>query len=467
MTEIKVEEFENLFLSKYIRNEEFRQKCLDKTDVSIFRDFDNKTIVKEFFSFYNKQNRFPTIRELVQENNSIVEKVKELVKIDIEQYKDDYFIDQTEKWLKQQYIWHDIEGFVSDIKEAEENGKFGIDKNQDFHVKIQEHMNISLNNDIGLEVFGNEEKIYDSLHSDYTYTTFGIEEVDQALGGGVTNGTLSIVLGGVNVGKSLTLCSWASHCIQQNKKVLYVTLEMSEFKTAYRIIANTLDLSIKGMKTLSKEDFINTFKRSKEKLKDKMFIKQYPTKNGSVAQVRNIVKEFKEKKNIEFDVIFVDYLELMKMSYKSNDSKHEQEQIKSEELRGLAGELDIPIITVAQVNRAALTKTDLDMSDMGSSIGPVKTCDYLLALTQDEDMKEGNEYQIRVLKNRDDERPNSNIMINVNYDRMRLFKLSKEEQSALEREIVAKAIIKNDKRNQKQNKDDFSKGNFDDGSITL
>lgn len=261
-----------------------------------------------------------------------------------------------------------------------------------------------------------------------------------------------------NLGKSLIKCSLSTNSLLQNKNVLYISLEMSEEKISERVLANTFDIDLNDLKMLDKNKFMLKMEEMNNKTRGNFYVVAYPPKSVNANRIRNILKELKTKKKFEPDIIFVDYMGLMSpnASRKTDNSYSEQKTI-SEELRAVAVEYGLPVVSAVQTNRGGFGNAELDMTDIADSIGTVATADIIFGVTQTQEMREAGRYTFLLLKNRYGENKKK-CYIGVNYPRMRIYdieednkKTSKDINSNIDDadDIVA-TLMKQDKKNQKK-----------------
>ena len=237
-----------------------------------------------------------------------------------------------------------------------------------------------------------------------------------------TNGISSHNTG---VGKSMAMCHMAAHNLMCNHNVLYITLEMAEERIAQRIDTNLLDIPVDDLLLLSKNDYIKKMEKVKETTKGKLIIKEYPTASAGSGHFRHLLTELKIKKNFVPDIIYIDYLNLCVSSrIKSGSQVNTYSYIKSiaEELRGLAVEQELPIMTATQSNRGALNSSDIGFENTSDSIGLPMTVDFMIALISTEELEDLNQIMIKQLKNRyGDPSVNKRFVVGVDRSKMRLY----------------------------------------------
>jgi replicative DNA helicase len=272
------------------------------------------------------------------------------------------------------------------------------------------------------------------------------------LGGGFYEKTLTVFLGMTSIGKSLIMASLATNCVMNNKNVLIVTLEMSEQKYAHRIIANAFDTNIYNLKDIPKEDYERRCKAIQNTFKSRLKIKQYSPKSVNANNLKYLLRELKLKKKFVPDILFIDYLEIMRAN-NSNKTDNTFSEIKkiTEDIRGIGVEFDIPVISAVQTIRSAFGSPDLELKDVSQSIGVPQTADVVIGITQPDDFKRRGKYVWFLLKNRDGE-SGKKLIMDVDYGKMRVTEdteSNKEEPQKDSMTIVQNILKKSDEITKK------------------
>ena len=264
---------------------------------------------------------------------------------------------------------------------------------------------------------------------------FDLEFFNKITEGGLPNKTLNIALAGTGVGKSLFMCHMAAACISQGKNVLYITLEMAEERIAERIDANLMNVPIQDLKDLPKKMFEDRVEKIKNKIDGKLIIKEYPTASAHAGHFKALLQELKLKRSFSPDIIFIDYLNICTSSrFKAGSSANSCTIIKSiaEELRGLAVENDLPIVSATQTTRSGYANSDVDLTDTSESFGLPATADLMFALISTEELEAQQQIMVKQLKNRySDPTSNKRFMVGVDRSKMRLFDLAPEVQQTI------------------------------------
>jgi replicative DNA helicase len=298
---------------------------------------------------------------------------------------------------------------------------------------LQEALAISFDDHIGHDYLNDYEDRFDSYHRKEDKISFDLEYFNKITKGGIPNKTLNIALAGTGVGKSLFMCHFAASVLLQGKNVLYITLEMAEEKIAERIDANLLNINIKDIETLPKMMFDSKINSIAKKTQGTLIIKEYPTASAHAGHFRALLNELSLKKSFRPDIIFIDYLNICGSSrYKSNFSVNSYSYIKAiaEELRGLAVEANVPIVSATQTTRSGFSSSDPDLTDTSESFGLPATADLMFALISTEELEQLGQIMVKQLKNRyNDPTMNKRFVVGIDRAKMRLFDVEQSAQT--------------------------------------
>ena len=238
------------------------------------------------------------------------------------------------------------------------------------------------------------------------------------------------------VGKSLFMCHCAANNLMNGLNVLYITLEMAEQEIAKRVDANLLNVTMGELEELSKESYVKMMDRLKGKTKGKFIVKEYPTASAGAANFRHLLNELKLKKNFVPDVVYVDYLNLCVSSrIKGGSNVNSYTMIKSiaEELRGLAVEFNIPLISATQTTRSGYGNSDVEITDTSESFGLPATCDFMAALIVSEELDQLGQIMVKQLKNRyNDPSYYKRFVVGIDRARMKLYDVEKAAQDLMD-----------------------------------
>ena len=292
---------------------------------------------------------------------------------------------------------------------------------------------MSFDTHIGHDYLQDYEQRYESYHRKEDKIEFDLEYFNKITKGGLPNKTLNIALAGTGVGKSLFMCHVASAALLQGKNVLYITLEMAEEKIAERIDANLLNIAIQNITDLPKQMFESKVTKLAQKTKGTLIVKEYPTASAHSGHFKALLQELALKKSFRPDIIFIDYLNICASSrYRGNSNVNSYSYIKAiaEELRGLAVEANLPIVSATQTTRSGYGSSDVDLTDTSESFGLPATADLMFALISTEELEALNQIMVKQLKNRyNDPTMNKRFVVGIDRAKMRLYDC---EQSAQE-----------------------------------
>jgi replicative DNA helicase len=443
---------EFLVLKNLLNNNEYVRKVLPFIKKEYFEDGENAKVFQEISDFIIKYNQQPT-KEIVviecEKRTDITEdQYRKIVKIienlDYIPVDDDWLIHTTEKWCRDRAIYIALMESISLTDDSDEK------KNRDAIPGIlSDALSVSFDNNIGHDYLENYQERYEYYHRKEEKVSFDLEYLNKITSGGISNKTLTIALAGTGVGKSLFMCHVASSVLLQGKNVLYITMEMAEEKIAERIDANLLDVAIQNIVDLPKSTFENKVTKLAAKTQGTLIIKEYPTASAHSGHFKALLSELALKKSFRPDIIFIDYLNICASSrYRGNSTVNSYSYIKSiaEELRGLAVEANVPIVSATQTTRSGFGSSDVDLTDTSESFGLPATADFMFALISTDELEELGQIMVKQLKNRyNDPVMNKRFVVGIDRAKMRLFDV---EQSA------QKDILDNSKNMGYHNDDD-------------
>lgn len=429
--------FELTVLQNLVYSEEYSRKSLPFLKAEYFHDQSQKTVFELIQKYVQQYNGVPTKETLVielQNLSGINELTYKTSKDLIESLKHeegtqlDWLVQNTEKFCQDKAVYNAIMQSIQIIDDK--GGKY--DKGSIPKI-LQDALSVSFNQSVGHDYFTDSDARYEFYHRQETRIPFDLDYFNTITKGGLPNKTLNVCMAGTGVGKSLFMCHCAAANLTLGKNVLYITLEMAEERIAERIDANLLNVTVDELSILPKDVYDKKVDRVKRNTVGKLIIKEYPTASANVQHFRHLLNELKLKKNFVPDIIYIDYLNICASSrIKPGSNVNTYSYIKSiaEEIRGLAVEFDLPIVSATQTNRGGSTSTDVDMTDTSDSFGLPMTVDFMFALISTEELQELNQIMVKQLKNRyNDPVFNRRFVIGVDRPKMRLFNT---EQSAQE-----------------------------------
>jgi replicative DNA helicase len=429
-----MESLEVTILKNLIYNEEYARKVIPFIQPEYFQEKSQKIIFEETVKFIAKYNSLITPEALnieIDSRSDISEmELKEISKIQdslINTPADQtWLFNITEKWCKDRAIYNAL---VESIHIADS----GDDKKSRDAIPsiLSEALSVSFDNNIGHDYLGNVLERYEFYHQKEDKIEFDLEFFNKITKGGLPNKTLNIALAGTGVGKSLFMCHVASSALLQGRNVLYITLEMAEERIAERIDANLLNVPIQQLVDLPKSTFENKVNSIGKKTRGTLIIKEYPTASAHSGHFKALLNELALKKSFRPDIIFIDYLNICASSrHKANSSINSYTYIKSiaEELRGLAVEFNLPIVSATQTTRSGYGNSDVELTDTSESFGLPATADLMFALISTEELEALGQIMVKQLKNRyNDPTIYKRFAVGIDRAKMRLYDV---EQSA-------------------------------------
>ena len=423
-----MERIELLILRNLIYNEEYTRKVIPFIKDDYFEEQNQKIIFQEISSFIQEYNKLATKEILsieVEKRNDINDtNFKEVVDI-ISSLEDevgeiDWLIDSTEKWCRDRAIYLALMESIqlADGKD-ESKGRDAIPS------ILSDALSVSFDNHVGHDYLQDYEKRFESYHRKEDRIPFDLEYFNKITKGGLPNKTLNIALAGTGVGKSLFMCHVASSALIEGKNVLYITLEMAEEKIAERIDANLLNVNIQDITDLPKPMFDTKVEDLAKKTQGTLIIKEYPTASAHSGHFKSLLNELALKKSFRPDIIFVDYLNICASSrYRANGNVNSYSYIKAiaEELRGLAVEANLPIVSATQTTRSGYGSSDVELTDTSESFGLPATADLMFALISTEELEGLNQILVKQLKNRyNDPTVRKRFVVGIDRAKMRLY----------------------------------------------
>ena len=429
-----MERIETTILRNLVFNEEYSRKVIPFIQPDYFDQRSEKVVFQEIVHFIVKYGSAITTEalqiELENRTDLTESEVKEVREISSSltdfPVEKQWLLDTTEKWCRDRAIYLAL---MESINIADGNNE---KKNRDAIPSIlSDALAVSFDNHIGHDYLNDYEARYESYHRKEDRIPFDLEYFNKITKGGLPNKTLNIALAGTGVGKSLFMCHMASACLLNGHNVLYVTMEMAEEKIAERIDANLLNVNIQDLTDLPKTTFENKVTKLSKKTQGTLIIKEYPTASAHSGHFKALLNELSLKKSFRPDIIFIDYLNICASSrYKTNLSVNSYSYIKAiaEELRGLAVEANVPIVSATQTTRSGYGNSDVELTDTSESFGLPATADLMFALISTEELEGLGQLMVKQLKNRyNDPTIYKRFIVGIDRAKMRLYDC---EQSA-------------------------------------
>ena len=428
---------ENTIIKNLIQNDTYTRKVIPFIKSEYFTESSERLVFEEISNYFDKYTKSPTVEALLinldnvnSKGDAIVKSSKQLVEnIETDDTPLDWLIDETEKWCKDRAIYIAV---MDSIEVLDEKSKRSTGEIPDL---LKDALSVSFDTHIGHDQLEDAEDRFEFYNTEEEKMPFDLEYFNKITKGGLPNKTLNICLAGTGVGKSLFMCHMASNCLLMGKNVLYITMEMSEERIAERIDANTMNVPMKELPDVSKKEYDKKIQRIKNKTKGKLIVKEYPTAAAHVGHFRHLLQELNIKKDFRPDIIFIDYLNICASHrIRPGSGANSYTLVKSiaEELRGLAVEYDVPMVSATQTTRSGYGSTDIGLEDTSESFGLPATADLMFALITSDELEDLDQLVVKQLKNRyNDPTIFKRFVIGVDRSRMKLYDVEQEAQEEL------------------------------------
>jgi replicative DNA helicase len=422
---------ETTILKNLVYNEEFTRKVLPFIQSDYFSNSSEKIIFDQVHNFVNKYKNLPSkealIIDLTESKEFTEQQVRDSVDLinTIDKERDEHtdiqwLIEQTEKFCQDKAIYNAIMESVQILdNKAQGKAKGEIPK------LLSNALGVSFDSNVGHDYINDSESRFDFYHRQESRIPFDLDLFNKITKGGIPNKTLSICLAGTGVGKSMFMCHMAASCLSQGHNVLYITLEMAEERIAERIDANLLNVTMSDLHRMTKSEYDRKFEALKVKTHGKLIIKEYPTAAANSLHFRALLNELHLKKNFQPQIIFIDYLNICssaRLKPGANVNSYSYIKAIAEELRGLAVEFNLPIVSATQTTRGGYNNSDVELTDTSESFGLPATADFMFALISTEELQQLSQLMVKQLKNRFGD-PNhfKRFIIGVDREKMKLF----------------------------------------------
>lgn len=431
---------EDTILSSLFVNEEFARKAIPHLTISYFSDRSDGYVYDELSSYFLKYNSLPskeTIIVQLSQRNGLTESELETSKSKVKDYsKDpknlDWLLERTEKFCKDRAVFNAVMRAITIL-----DGKDKTHTKDSIPSLLQDALGISFDTAVGHSYLDDAAMRFDFYTRVEEKIAFDIELFNDITSGGLSRKTLTILLAQSGGGKSLVMSHMAAAALRQGRNVLYITMEMAEERIAERIDANLLNVAVDKLKDIGKDAFVTKIDGIAAKTHGRLFVKEYPTGAAHTGHFRGLLRELETKQNFKPDVIFVDYLAICASSrVKLGGSVNSYSYLKNvaEELRGLAVEENVAVVTAGQLNRGGYESSDVDLTDTSDSMGIVHTADLMLAIIRTEELDEMNQVMFKQLKNRySDPNNNRRFVVGLNREKMKLYDLEKTAQTSFKK----------------------------------
>lgn len=421
------ERIETTILRNLLCNEQFYRKVVPFVKPDYFNEIHERVIYEEVWNFASTYELVPTKEVLtinLEARKDLNEEVyqnavKTIAELSDSPIEYNWLLDTTEKWCKDRAIYLAL---LESIKVAD-GGNPKISKDA-IPAILQEALAVSFDEHVGHDYIENSAERYAFYHLTEEKIPFHLEYFNKITKGGLPNKTLNVALAGTGVGKSLFMCDYAAHCLSLGRNVLYITMEMAEEKIAERIDANLFNVNIKDLVDLPETIFQSRINELKRKTQGRLIIKEYPTASAHVGHFKSLLNELSLKKVFKPDIIFIDYLNICASARYKGAIVNSYTYVKAiaEELRGLAVEHNVPLVTATQTTRSGFGNSDVDLTDTSESFGLPATADFMFALIATEDLEKDGKIMVKQLKNRyNDPTMYKRFLVGVDRARMKLY----------------------------------------------
>lgn len=429
---------EHIILRHLIYSDEYTRKVFPFLKEEYFLERNEKILFRCIAQFLHEYKTCPTYEALViavSENTSLredeVQQSHDLIKTLHEHRQDDtnleWLISQTESFCQDKAVYNAVLESVAILEDKKPKRAKG-----EIPELLKKALGVSFDPHVGHDYIEQATERFEFYHKKESRIPFDLEFLNKITNGGLPRKTLNVILAGTGVGKTLGMCHMTASCLSAGLNVLYLTMEMAEERIAERVDANLLNLDLDTLKKISKADYERKFQALRSRTQGKLIIKEYPTASASVLHFRALLNELQLKKNFRPDIIFVDYINICASSrVKPGATINSYTYVKSiaEELRGLAVEFDVPLVSATQTTRGGFANSDPDLTDTSESFGLPATADFMIAMIVTEELQQLNQIMIKQLKNRyGDPSSNKRFVIGVDRSKMKLYDVENTAQ---------------------------------------
>ena len=429
-----IDKLEYKILSNLIFDEDYVRKVIPFIKEDYFDNLSERVVFSEINNYVTNYDNLPTksvIGIQIENRNDLSDEIfKQSFEVinNLTEEKVDYswLIDTTEKWCKERAVYLAL---MESIKVAD--GKDKTKSRDAIPSILSEALSVSFDDHVGHDYFNDADARYEFYHRKEDKIEFDLDMFNKITKGGLPRKTLNIALAGTGVGKSLFMCHQAASCLLQGQNVLYITLEMAEERIAERIDANLFNMDIKTLVDLPKPMYDTKVHKLVNKTRGRLIIKEYPTASAHAGHFKSLLNELSLKKGFSPDIIFIDYLNICSSSRFKGTIVNSYTFVKAiaEELRGLAVEYDVPIVSATQTTRTGYGSSDVELTDTSESFGLPATADFMFALISTEELEEMNQIMVKQLKNRyNDPTMNKRFVVGIDRAKMKLYNLEDSAQ---------------------------------------
>lgn len=465
---------DQVILSHLALNEAYGRKVLQHLKPEYFDNPKYRTLFEIISTYINKYDAFPSketlqieladVRNLGEDQYKAIQ--GEITTLEIEGNTNiQWLVDQTEKFCQERALHNAVFEAIKIIDNKSQTPPTALPK------LLQDALQVSFDTQIGHDFIEDADERFASYSKVEKKIAFDIDYLNKATDGGLPDKTLTCLITPPGVGKTAVMCHFAAYNLISNRNVLYITMEMAAERIAQRIDANLLDVPLNEFKHLPKLEYDKKMERVKRTTKGKLIVKEYPTVGAGSAQFKALLNELRIKKNFVPDIIYIDYLNICissRIKPGSNANSYTINKSIAEELRGMAVEYAVPIVTATQTNRGGYNSSDIEMENTADSIGIPMTLDLYLAIIQTDEFRELGQVMFKQLKNRlGDENKFRCFMVGLDRPKMRLYNVEQEAQESFGHEVEEdKPVFSNSKFGDEENERNKPKQRFDRSKFT-
>lgn len=416
------QDFEKVIIKALYSNPSICAKVLPELTDKWFSEYDTRAIVNKIIEFNTKYSNLPNAIELKRmiTDEKTLKVLDDALAIADEEVNTPYLISEIEEFVKKKLlltISTDIQNYAQ-----------GASQKGSFTDNVADAEAFTFDDNIGFDFFSEAQRLYEDANTKEVVFKSGLKTIDDLIGGGFHEKSLSLIMSSTNVGKTLIMCSLTTNFVMHGYRVLYVTFEDSENKIATRIAQNMFNITQQQYKVMSREDFAKAFMKAKSIAGgDKLVIKEYPEGTVNALQIEALIKDLKDKKRFVPDVLVVDYIGCMTPNGKvnlSNMNSNTQLTLQAQQVRALGMKYGFPVISASQTNRGGYNTAEISLSDAADSFGQNMKADAVFAVTQTPEMKDQGMYNVQLLKTRYGNQRGQFVTIGVDVEKQRIFDLN-------------------------------------------
>ena len=430
---------EQIIFNNLVYNEEYMRKVIPFLKSDYFSDHSDRVLFEILDEYIKKYNESPTKEAIAIElsnkdgvNDVLFESTKSKISCieEGEKSTNEWLVNETEKFCQEKALYNAIMESIQIINEKDSNSGKGAIPNI-----LSTALAVSFDTSIGHDYLEDYEERYEFYHKKEERIPFDLYYLNEITKGGLPRKTLNVALAGTGVGKSLFMCHCAAYNLTKGYNVLYITLEMAEERISERIDQNLMDITTDDLSVIPRQIYMQKMDKVRSKVTGKLIVKEYPTAQAGAGNFRHELNELKLKKNFVPDIVYIDYINIcasQRLKYGSNVNSYTYIKAIAEELRGLAVEFNVPIVSATQTTRSGYSSSDLGLEDTSESFGLPATADFMFGLQTSEELESLNQMLVKQLKNRySDPGTNRRFVIGVDRSKMRLYDVEQSAQDGI------------------------------------